>query len=108
MLKVNGDWVFDSSLLSDHINKFYSCLFDRTVTNNSLQSNVFPNLWRLDNEHSLRLVRKATLEEVRKVLFGMKRFRSSWGGGILATFYKKYWHVVDLPIINLVNSALET
>lgn len=47
----------------------------------------------------------ASVEEVKKAVFGMKRFGSP---GLQAIFYQKYWDVVSGEITGMVNNALET
>lgn len=53
-------------------------------------------------------MRTATLEEVRRAVFGMKRFGSPGPDGIQAAFYQDYWDTVGRAITKLVNSALST
>lgn len=54
------------------------------------------------------LTRTARIEEVKKAVFGMKKFGSPGSDGIQAIFYQKYWDVVGPSLTNLVNEAIRS
>lgn len=61
-----------------------------------------------DTSQAAGLSRHATLEEVRKTVFGMKRLGSPGPDGIQAIFYQRFWDVVGETITRFVNEALRT
>lgn len=48
------------------------------------------------------------MEEVRKAVFGMKKFGSPGPDGIQVIFYQKYWKVVGPSLTILVNRAISS
>lgn len=85
-LKIEGEWVSDPIILANHVNNHFSQLFGR------VDREVHPTdgAWRghtIDRRAASRLERAATMEQVRRVVFGMKRFGSSGPDGIQASFY---------------------
>lgn len=90
MLKIDGDWVYDPVRLKDLISNFFFSLFDRTSQDSQEHILAPIVLSRVDSGEALRLTRKATPEEVRKAVSGMKRFGSPGPDGVPAAFYQKF------------------
>lgn len=105
MLKIDGVWNSDPTVLSDHINNYFFKLFwrDYNVDHDGMRE---LRGCRLDVVQANRIIKRATREEVRKAVLAMKRFGSPGPDGIQATFYQSYWDVVGEAIVKMVNSAL--
>lgn len=46
------------------------------------------------------------MEEVKKVVFGIKKYGSPRLDGIQTVFYQKYWEIVGPSIMSTVNEAI--
>lgn len=106
-LKINGEWVSESKLLGEYVTDHFKCLFGRVDRDDQDMENGWGGR-KIDVREGARLVRVATLDEVRRAVFGMKRFGSPGPDGIQAAFYQDYWDIVGRSVTNLVNNALRT
>lgn len=103
MLKIEGEWVFDPIQIKTCIIDFFSSLFGESIHVPNEIILAPPGLKKVENREALRLTRRATPEEVRKVVGGMKKFGSPGLDGVPTTFYQKYWDVVCTPLTDMVN-----
>lgn len=62
----------------------------------------------IDSIGAATLMRQAHRDEVKKAVFGMKRFGSPGPDGIQVAFYQHFWDVVGSPLTRLVNLAFST
>lgn len=86
LLKIHGEWVSDFHVLTNHITNYFKCLIDRSQTEDDLDSSLFEGR-PIDATHAARLVRCTSMEEVRKAVFGIKRFGSPGPDVIQVVFY---------------------
>lgn len=105
VLKFNGEWVSDPGAITKHISNYFINLFGRH------QEEMYSEglEWEgrcMDSNQASRLSRTATLDEVRKAVFGIKRWGSPGPDGIQAAFSQDYWDHVGVRVTNLVNVAL--
>ncbi|GLT96466.1 hypothetical protein SLE2022_140850 [Rubroshorea leprosula] len=106
-LKIDGEWCMEANELKSHVRSYFEGLFDRGET-----SPLFENL--LDFQASiyvvdqLSLIQPATIDEVWKALFSMKRLKRPGPDGIPALFYNRHWNTVAATFLEFVNQALLT
>lgn len=104
-LKIDGEWVSNPRVLSDHISNFFKCLFARVQpVDLEFTTRVEGNM--LNGVQATRLTRMASLEEVKRAVSGMKRFGSPGPDGIQAAFYQHFWEEVGPKLTGFVNNAL--
>ncbi|XP_019164608.1 PREDICTED: uncharacterized protein LOC109160818 [Ipomoea nil] len=107
-LKIQGSWSDNPASLAYHITSFFSSLFS---TGNQVSSDMMVPIadsHRLSRLEQNSLVKIATSEEVKKAVFGMKRFGSPGPDGIPAAFYQNFWEEIGAAITILVNRAFYT
>ncbi|XP_019168955.1 PREDICTED: uncharacterized protein LOC109164864 [Ipomoea nil] len=107
-LKINGSWTADPTIISRHITDFFSSLFCRSSLIGGSEIAPIENNRKLSSAQSRRLVNTVPMEEVRKAVFGMKRFGSPGPDGIPAAFYQHYWDSVGPALTQMVNQALHS
>ncbi|XP_019162696.1 PREDICTED: uncharacterized protein LOC109159124 [Ipomoea nil] len=107
-LKINGNWTDDNTTLSNHITSFFASLFDRIGSSGSSNLVRIAESCKISRQQASQLSRSATMEEVRKVAFGMKKFGSPGPDGIPAIFYQHFWEDIGPTLTGLVNRALST
>lgn len=108
MLKLNEELVSEPTRLKEHVTNFFTLLFDRSQRNHNGMSYELTGLRRLDEREALGLIKRATNDEVKRAVKGMKRFGNPGPDGIPTAFYQKYREVAGPSITDLVNKALST
>lgn len=106
-LRIICEWTSNKQPLIDHISNFFCNLFGRRNNlGNVLEVNYEGP--RIPLNLARNLTRQASVEEVKKSAFGMKRFGSVGPSGIQVVFYQELLEEVKLPITKLVNSTIQT
>lgn len=105
LLKVNGEWISNLDSIRSHVANYFVNLFDKGDTVRETNP-IFTYVRSIMDYQAGMLIRRANMEEVRKVVFNMKRFGSPGPDGIQDVFYQKYWGVVGHSITTMVNEAL--
>lgn len=75
LLKINGEWVSNPHVLHGHISNYFEVLFGTTEVDLDVMTFSFEG-HGIDNNRVVALMRQASREEVKKAVFGMKRFDS--------------------------------
>nr|AIK35195.1 LINE-type retrotransposon LIb DNA [Ipomoea batatas] len=105
-LKVNGAWTDDAHTLSNHITDFFSSLFCRCDVADESTLIPVPQTHIISSTQAAWLIHPASLDEVRKATFGIKKYGSPGPDGIQAVFYQHFWNEVGPSLTNMVNQAL--
>ncbi|XP_031091044.1 uncharacterized protein LOC115996040 [Ipomoea triloba] len=105
-LKLHGIWTNDTTALSLHITDYFASLFCRNPRTNDNPILPTPEAFRISSTQASYLGRRASREEVKKAVFGMKKYGSPGPDGIPAVFYQHFWDEVGPALTNLVNQAL--
>ncbi|XP_031101801.1 uncharacterized protein LOC116005700 [Ipomoea triloba] len=105
-LKINGSWTDNHSSLSSHITDFFTSLFCRVDTNDAAVLTPVAEEHTISSTQAGGLCRQVSLEEVRKAVFGMKKYGSPGPDGIPAIFYQHFWSEVGPSLTRMVNQAL--
>lgn len=92
--------------LKDLVINFFVSLFDRSPCEESASVHTHTGINRVTHREIVRLTKRATMEEVRKVVSDMKKFGSSSLDGVPVVFYQNYWEAIGTSITSLVNIAL--
>ncbi|XP_019150780.1 PREDICTED: uncharacterized protein LOC109147628 [Ipomoea nil] len=107
-LKIHGEWTDNPVSLTHHISDFFSSLLSRsgvvghpTFTPIGARNTIS----RLDFQV---LNRTATLDEVKRAVFDMRKFGSPGPDGIHAAFYQFFWNDIGQTLTLMVNQALGT
>lgn len=107
MLKIEGEWTSNSQIIERHVSNYFEKLFYRWQTEVDGSSEM-PVGRKIEASQTSRFIRHASMDKVRKAVFGMKRFGSPGPDGIQAAFYQSYWDIVGCSVTNFVNEALAT
>lgn len=88
-IKLQCAWTDDTSLLSSHIIDYFSSLFCRSseVEGTGPDLSSIDSSLKIRNPQAVSLVSEASCEEVKKAIFGMKKYGSPGPNGIPAVFY---------------------
>ncbi|XP_031120628.1 uncharacterized protein LOC116023758 [Ipomoea triloba] len=105
-LKINGSWTDNHPSLSSHITDFFTSLFCRVETIDAAVLTPVADEHTITHTQAMGLCRQAPLDEVRKAVFGMKKYGSPGPDGIPAIFYQHFWSEVGHSLTNMVNQAL--
>nr|BAE79385.1 unnamed protein product [Ipomoea batatas] len=106
-LKLQGAWTDDADLLTEHIINFFSTLFCRVDRDSQPPRQGLPMDFQIPRDQASTLLRRASLEEVKKAVFGMKKYGSPGPDGIPAVFYQQFWGEVGPAMTDMVNHAFE-
>ncbi|XP_019155168.1 PREDICTED: uncharacterized protein LOC109152041 [Ipomoea nil] len=97
-LKIQGNWSNDPLLLADHITSFFSNLFEEVATDSRVTMVPVTGTQKISPIEARSLLKVASSEEVRKAVFGMKKFGSPGPDGIPTAFYQKFWEHIGSPV----------
>ncbi|XP_019163505.1 PREDICTED: uncharacterized protein LOC109159849 [Ipomoea nil] len=107
-LKPQGEWTDDPNILSTHIIGYFSSLFCRVDLEGNTELVPVGQPHKISAVRANNLLRRASVEEVKKAAFGMKKFGSPGPDGIQAAFYQHFWEDVGPTLTHLVNQALNS
>lgn len=105
-LKINGIWTDDSDILTDHITNFFSTLFCRSMQGDNMDYHPVPLAQKITTRQADSICRTTHLEEVKKAVFGIKKYGSPGPDEVLAVFYHHFWNDVGPAMTEMVNQAL--
>lgn len=80
-LKINGEWTSDHNTLVEHISNYFIGIFGRVETNVEVVYEAYGEP-RILTQQGHSLIRQASVEKVRRAVFGMKKFGSPGPNGI--------------------------
>ncbi|XP_031126953.1 uncharacterized protein LOC116029190 [Ipomoea triloba] len=107
-LKIQGSWTDEPATVSNHIINYYVSLFCRLPREDGGNlAQIEPNR-KITTEQANRLCGRVTIDEVKKAVFGMKKYGSPGPDGIPVIFYQHFWEEVGTVLTDMVNQALET
>ncbi|XP_031097030.1 uncharacterized protein LOC116001285 [Ipomoea triloba] len=106
-LKIQGSWTDESASLTDHINSFFSSLFCRVDQTQQAQRQPVPTALQIPGDQASNLLRRVPIDEVRRAVFGMKKYGSPGPDGIPAIFYQQCWSEIGPVMTKMVNQAFD-
>ena len=74
----------------------------------SLFANYKKNLCTLTQDESFKLDEKINLNELQTQIFSTKNNKSPGPDGFTNEFFKAFWDELKCPLLNLMNSFMET
>jgi hypothetical protein len=97
----NGEWILDKSKISDYfLNNFKNVFHEEEVEFPwDLKNLIPPSLSEMDNDELCKL---PTSQEIKETLFNMASQKAPGPDGLLVLFYKTYWHIVGINVVNAV------
>jgi hypothetical protein len=97
-----GDWITESALISQHIQKGFSELF--TTSHISSLDGICLPLWapRISDTEALVLLAPITASEVRNSLWSLKPFKAPGPDGLHPGFFQRCWPQVGDSVVKEV------
>lgn len=86
---------------------FFSSLFCRATIEEEGNLAQVDASYRISRDQVDKLNRRVPMKEVKKAVFGMKKYGSLGPDGIPAVFYQHFWEEVGSALTGLVSQALD-
>lgn len=94
--------------MTNHITNYFASLFCRVPRNGGGNLVQIVTNRKIPAAQANSLCGRVPIEEVKKAIFGMKKYGSPGPDGIQAIFYQHFWGEIGPALTTMVNQALET
>ena len=103
----NGEWIVNLSEIREFVvSKFQHLFSEEPPTYLEDLDNLIPAV--ISAEENSNLCRTPTPLEIKEVLFNMQGLKSPGPDGLPPLFYKKYWPIVGIEVIQAVQNFFRT